>query len=147
MSGCLKKEADMKIMELKPCISLGSPYKGVSSARCAWPLHSRRTDNLLWQPTASSKPLTHLLPKCITSSFLPFTAELSRTAFPVHIWLVHSRCSEDLPFFPLALPLSCSDGKLPMPSLSPLPAWLLRKPLSPLASSSYDPMVCSWVKS
>lgn len=114
----LKKEADTKIMELKPCISSGSHYEGVSSEWYLGQLHSQRTDNPLWQPTRFSKT-THLLPKCITSSILSFTAKLFCVALPSHAWLPSGRCSENLPIFPSILALLlCSDFKLPIPSLS-----------------------------
>lgn len=68
-------------MELKPCISPGSHYEGVSSEWCLGQLHSQRTDNPLWQPTRFSKT-THLLPNASPPVF--FLSQLSFSA-----WLSH----------------------------------------------------------
>lgn len=133
----------MKIMELRPCISSGSHSKGVSSEWCppAAP-QSQDWQSFLTTHSGASKPLTHLLPEGITSSFLPFTAELFHMAFLSHAWQAHSRFSESLPFLPLIL-LPCSDFNslpprptpYPILSLSPSPSWFLRELLLHLCLS------------
>lgn len=115
----------MKIIELKPCISPGSHYKGVSSEGCSFTV--RELTIFCDNPQDLSRPLTHLLPKCIISNILSFTAELFCMAFPSHACLASSRCSENLPILLLALLLPGSDFKLPIPSLSPSPFCFVEK--------------------
>lgn len=99
-------------------------------------LHSPGTDNFFDNPQDSSRLLTRLLPKGLTSNILAFTTDLFHMSLPSRASLAYSRCSENLPFLLLAL-LPCSDFKLSNSSLSPFPSCFLTESLLHLAPSSY----------
>ena len=124
-SDCLK-QADMKIMEVKPCISPGSHRKGVSSEWCFWAASTVQGLTILCDnPRDSSRPLAWFRN---VSSPRFFLLQLSFSHdFPSHAWLACSRCPEKLKFLLLALFLPCSGFKLPILSLSPSLSCLLRE--------------------
>lgn len=136
-------------MELRPCISSGSHSKvwAQSNAPRAAP-QSQDWQSFVTTHSGASKPLTQWLPEGITSSFLPFTAELFHMA-SCHMPDRHTADSQKAfhfshLFFPVLI-FTPSPTPLPFPTPSYLSALLLPGPWEncsyTFASSSYMPMV------